>query len=271
MAGDDAEPVDELVRAAATLELVHQATLVHDDVLDDAMIRHNVPTLNEAYNAHTAVLLGDVMFSHALKLASDFPTVNVCRAVSKATRQVCSGEIAQTFQHRKPEVTIEDYYRVIDLKTAELFRVACELGAELAGYNESFVNAASVFGTQLGIAYQIFDDMADIHGDEATIGKTLGTDIIGGKFTLPMLFLLDEVDSDLKEALIQSIKNQTADVDQWAQLIAKHGIVEKVEEAFLEAIQKVERALAPFEAFPAYAPLKAISEYVQAQAKRLHA
>lgn len=267
--GADSQPLETLVKAAATLELVHQATLVHDDILDGATIRHNSPTLNEAYNAHTAVLLGDVLFSHALHLASQFDTVNVCRAVSQATRRVCAGEVAQTFQHRKPQVSLEDYYRVIDLKTAELFRVSCALGAELGGYNAGFTAAAAHFGRHMGIAYQIFDDLADLTGSESSIGKTLGTDLEGGKFTLPILLLLEKVDTSTRTKLLSAIQNGTPDIAQWASLIHKHEIPAIVEATFTAEIQKAENALAPFESLPAYAPLMSLSTYIRHQTEQL--
>lgn len=267
--GADAEPQSELIRAAAILELVHQATLVHDDILDGAKIRHNFPTLNQEYNTQVAVLLGDILFSHALKLASDFPTVKVCRAVSQATRRVCAGEVGQTFQHRSPAVTLEDYYRVIDLKTAELFRVSCELGAELSGYEPTYVKAAAVFGRHLGIAYQIFDDLADLTGKESTIGKTLGTDLENGKFTLPMLLLLDCVDTTLRNHLIQEVQSGKPVSQEWVDLIYTHKIPAKVEAAFNEEIQAAEQALTPYAHLAPFESLMGLSRFICQQLAQL--
>lgn len=259
----------ELVKAAAILELVHQATLVHDDVLDGATIRHNSPTLNEKYDAHTAVLLGDTLFSHALVLASEFPSGAVCRAVAQATRRVCAGEIAQTFQHRQPTVTLEDYYRVIELKTAELFRVSCELGASLSGQSEAFTQAAATFGRHLGIAYQIFDDLADLTGSEAQIGKTLGTDLESGKFTLPMLLLLERLPEQTRQDMLRELNAGNPELANWLNLMEMHQISEAVESAFLNEVQQAESAIEPFSGQVTVEHLRGLCEFIRAQARQL--
>lgn len=122
-----AEMPEEVIQAGAIVELVHLATLVHDDILDEADLRHRAETMVSRYGAHVAVLLGDALFAHALELAADYPDGSVCRAVARATRQVCSGEIAQTFARRDAVPSVESYLRMIDLKTAELFKVSAQL------------------------------------------------------------------------------------------------------------------------------------------------
>jgi octaprenyl-diphosphate synthase len=124
---------DDLVKAAAIVEMVHLATLVHDDILDGATLRHKAPTLVAKYGAHASVLLGDALFSEALRLAAQYPTTEVCRAVALATRRVCEGEITQTFRRGDDRISLELYYRMIELKTAELFRAACGLGRSGGG------------------------------------------------------------------------------------------------------------------------------------------
>src|SRR5882757_377998 len=115
---------DDLVRAAGVVEMVHLATLVHDDIMDGAEIRRSRQTAAREYGADAAVLLGDALFSQALFVAAQFPTPEICRLVSESTRKVCSGEIMQTMRRRDTGISLADYYRVIDLKTAELFRVS---------------------------------------------------------------------------------------------------------------------------------------------------
>jgi octaprenyl-diphosphate synthase len=183
----------ELVRVAAVVEMVHLATLVHDDIMDEAELRRSRRTASREYGATAAVLLGDALFAHALHLATQFPTTEVCAAVSESTRRVCAGEIVQTLRRRSTNITRGDYRRIVDLKTAELFRVSCFLGASLAGYPPEFVTDVSRFGRHLGIAYQIYDDLVDFFGEEQRIGKTLGTDLASGKLTLPLLVLLERL------------------------------------------------------------------------------
>jgi octaprenyl-diphosphate synthase len=208
---DDAAPrvvLPELVRVAAVVELVHLATLVHDDIMDEADVRRNRRTASREYGATAAVLLGDALFAHALHLATEFPTTEICAAVSESTRRVCAGEIVQTLRRGSTNITRADYQRIVDLKTAELFRVSCFLGARLAGFPADFVEAASRFGRHLGIAYQIYDDLVDFFGEEKRIGKTLGTDLASGKLTLPLLTLLERLPVAEASALASEITGE---------------------------------------------------------------
>lgn len=201
----DGVVTDALVRAAGVVEMVHLATLVHDDIMDAADLRRNRRTAAREFGPDAAVLLGDALFAQALSIAAQFPTTEVCRIVAESTRQVCSGEIMQTLRRRDTEITRAQYYRIIDLKTAELFRASCLLGAKLAGYPAEFVTAANDFGRHLGIAYQIYDDLVDFLGDEQRIGKTLGTDLASGKLTLPLMLLLERVPADERAQIISAL------------------------------------------------------------------
>jgi octaprenyl-diphosphate synthase len=185
----DGEVRADLVRVAAVVELVHLATLVHDDIMDEADVRRSRRTASRQYGATAAVLLGDALFAHALHLATQFPTTEICAAVSDSTRRVCAGEIVQTLRRGTTNITRADYHRIVELKTAELFRVSCFLGGRLAGFSPAYVEAVSRFGRHLGIAYQMYDDLVDFFGEERRIGKTLGTDLASGKLTLPLLVL----------------------------------------------------------------------------------
>ena len=123
----------------------------------------------------------------------NLPPRRFCAAVAESTRKVCAGEIVQTLRRHTTNITVADYRRIIDLKTAELFRVSCLLGSKLAGFPEAYVLAVGQFGRHLGIAYQIYDDLADFYGEEKRIGKTLGTDLASGKMTLPLLLLMEKI------------------------------------------------------------------------------
>ena len=198
----------ELIRVAAVVELVHLATLVHDDIMDDADVRRSRRTVSREYGATPAVLLGDALFAHALHLATQFPTTEICAAVSDSTRRVCAGEIVQTLRRRSTNITRADYLRIVELKTAELFRVSCFLGARLGDFPPEFVSAVSRFGRHLGIAYQMYDDLVDFFGEEKRIGKTLGTDLASGKVTLPILLLLERLPADDSAALASEIAGE---------------------------------------------------------------
>jgi octaprenyl-diphosphate synthase len=187
------EVAPDLVRVAAVVELIHLATLVHDDIMDNADVRRSRRTASREYGPTPAVLLGDALFAHGLHLATQFDTTEICAAVTESTRRVCAGEIVQTMRRRSTNISRADYQRIVELKTAELFRLSCFLGARLAGSEPAYVEAASRFGKHLGTAYQIYDDLADYFGEESRIGKTLGTDLATGKLTLPLLALLERL------------------------------------------------------------------------------
>jgi octaprenyl-diphosphate synthase len=203
-----AEIKPDLVRVAAVVELVHLATLVHDDIMDEADVRRSRRTASREYGATAAVLLGDALFAHALHLATQFPTTEICAAVSESTRRVCAGEIVQTLRRGTTNISRADYQRIVDLKTAELFRVSCFLGARLGGFAPAYVEAASRFGRHLGIAYQIYDDLVDFFGEEARIGKTLGTDLTSGKLTLPLITLRERLSAAEAAALVQELAGE---------------------------------------------------------------
>jgi octaprenyl-diphosphate synthase len=198
---------DDLVRVAGVVEMVHLATLVHDDIMDRADIRRNRRTAAREFGPDAAVLLGDALFSQALNVAAQFPTTEVCRLVSESTRKVCSGEIMQTLRRRDINITLAEYRRMIDLKTAELFRVSCFLGARISGSAAGFAEAADRFGHHLGIAYQIYDDLVDFVGEEQRIGKTLGTDLATGKLTLPLMLLLERVPAEERATIIAALRD----------------------------------------------------------------
>jgi octaprenyl-diphosphate synthase len=236
-------PDEPVVKAAAIVELVHLATLVHDDILDEADLRHRTQTAVARYDSHVAVLLGDALFAHALHLAADYPDVEVCRVVSRATRQVCSGEIAQTFARGQGVPDVSAYYRMIDLKTAELFTASAYLGGLLSGFAPAELQAARDFARHLGIAYQIYDDAADIFGRESQAGKTLGTDLATGKLTLPVLLWLESLEPSLRSVEATRLKNEDAAQMKLPERLLAAGTLSQVEAAFSSEINKAREAI----------------------------
>lgn len=203
--GATGEVTSAHVDLAVIIELIHLASLVHDDILDEAERRRGLPTLNARWGNGLSVLLGDSLFAHALELSTRFESANISRAIARATRDVCTGEIIQTQRRFDLQMAIEEYFRVIELKTATLFAVAAELGATLNDAPRAQVEALKEFGRRLGSAYQIYDDCIDVSGREQLAGKTLGSDLRKGKMTLPMLRLLRNAPSIEKERLSQLI------------------------------------------------------------------
>jgi octaprenyl-diphosphate synthase len=244
---DHPEPaLKDLIKVAAVVELVHLATLVHDDILDNASLRHGSATLSASHGAHRAVLLGDALFAHALKLAAEFPDTAVCRAVAEATRQVCSGEIAQTFTRGSADISLAAYRRIIDLKTAELFSVSAQLGAFIGTHNPEYATAAAQFARHLGIAYQIYDDLVDICASEQKVGKTLGTDLATGKLTLPLILLREKMDQPDFDTLLQSLHSCDSVNTVLEKFFSRYGIINATVAHFEKELAKADACLAPF-------------------------
>lgn len=185
---------DSHVTVAVIIEMVHLATLVHDDVMDEARIRRGRPTLAANWGNELSVLLGDCLFARALELAASFPTPEICRAVAASTNTVCAGEILQTQRRGRLDLSRPEYLKILSMKTGELFALACDLGAHLSGSTAKQRAALRQYGMSLGTAYQIFDDCLDLFGSERSAGKSLGTDLVKGKVTLPLLVLLERQD-----------------------------------------------------------------------------
>jgi octaprenyl-diphosphate synthase len=195
----------EHIDLAVIVELIHVATLVHDDIVDEAEWRRAQPTLNARWGNSLSVLLGDWLFAHALNLSARFDDVEVSRSIASAAREVCTGEIIQTQRRFDLHLGIDDYLRIIEMKTGSLFAVAAELGALLSKANPAMQEALRMFGQKFGTAYQIYDDCIDIAGTERLTGKTLGSDLRKGKLTLPVLMLLGGRNGTDKEHFSQLI------------------------------------------------------------------
>ncbi len=216
----------ELLKAGTILELVHVSTLVHDDLIDNSNLRRGTETIHSFAGEHTAVLLGDALFSFALELATEFPSNRVCRIVSKATRLTCSGEIKQTSARGDFSISLGEYLNFINLKTGELFKASCQLGALLGGRSDDDFRMVGRFGLSLGLCYQIYDDLLDAFGDLNSSGKTLGRDLDSGKVTLPLLLLFEKLNSSQKERLRLSLSNAGSfDQGSLAKLYLEHDIL----------------------------------------------
>jgi octaprenyl-diphosphate synthase len=242
---------ENLIKAAAIVEFVHVATLVHDDVLDDASIRRDRQTVYADRGATAAILLGDALFAHALEMASEFPENEVCRWVAAATRRTCSGEIQQSFLRGDFTLTSLRYRQIIEAKTAELFSVSCRLGSHVAGLDDATSALACDFGRRLGLAYQIYDDLADVFGREEDFGKSLGRDLAHGKVTLPTITLFSKLSkveaSKLHETLFNSGREPNPEIVlEMVDLMRKHGVDEECRELLDEELSAIGNTLSEF-------------------------
>jgi octaprenyl-diphosphate synthase len=261
---------DAHVRAAVIIEMVHLATLVHDDVIDEADIRRGRPTLAAKWSNEIAVLFGDCLFAHALKLAASFPTPEVCRAVAMATNTVCSGEILQIQHRRDFHFTREQYFKVLEMKTAELFALSCELSASLSGVSPERRLALRQFGLAFGTAYQVYDDCVDLFGSEAVAGKSLGTDLAKGKLTLPVLLLWERADAADRARLRELVEGwQAGSMQGVEELLAKHEALGASLEIIHQYLEAARQSLQPLPASSGRAGLLGLAEYLARQADGL--
>ena len=202
LAGKAAGGWTESIRDLAVIvELVHVASLVHDDVLDRAELRRSRATCNSKWGTELSVLLWDALFAHALQLATKLEDAEVARKIAEASRNLCEGEILQTQRRFDLKMSTTDYLHVVGLKTGALFRAAAEVPFLLHQAPVSRREAARSFGYQLGLAYQIYDDVLDLVGTCEESGKTLGTDLKKGKWTLPVLHALQTLPASESESL----------------------------------------------------------------------
>lgn len=257
---------DDVVTVAKVVELLHTATLVHDDVLDSASVRRRIETINHLSGVETAVLLGDYIYAKAFHMAVELPDPTAARWLAETVRVICQGEITQILHRFDYDWTEARYFQVIAEKTASLYAAACRLGGHYSvgdgAANEGRLRALEEYGLELGIAFQIVDDCLDLDGDEKVVGKSLGTDLSKGKLTLPMLYLLqrgDEMSKRLKDLLGTSEAEGLRRLR--AELPLEHAIAYAMEEA-QRRIAKAQASLSQLPPGPARDALHQLAGFV---------
>jgi octaprenyl-diphosphate synthase len=200
--------------------MIHTATLVHDDVLDEATMRRHTSTVNSHWGNQSSVLLGDYLFTHAFYLASTLDNTFACRTIGSATNVVCEGELRQIGNRGNYLLDEAEYLSIIEAKTAELCSCCCRLGAHYSGAEPHAVESLTRYGRSLGIAFQIADDLLDLQGDEATTGKSLGTDLAKQKPTLPLIFTVHRASLSERKQLITLLEQADHGQDVRAEIFS---------------------------------------------------
>jgi len=248
---------------AAVVEMIHTATLVHDDVLDDATTRRHVATVNARWNNETSVLLGDYLFTHAFHLAASLESARACRLIGHATNLVCEGELSQVHERGNLNLTEEQYFAIVEGKTAELCAVACHLGALYGGASPETVAACEQYGRWLGIAFQIADDVLDLSGTEAEMGKTLGSDLTKQKLTLPVIHLLTNVPDSEAARIREWLSEPTLESRGLLQeKLRQAGSLEYARDRALEYAAGARERLSVLPESPARSLLEEIADYI---------
>lgn len=191
----------ELVEAAAAMELIHIASLIHDDVLDEASLRHNKPTVNNRYGDDISIVLGDYVYSMAFQLIGRKGRGEVFSCVSEAIHAMCEGELIHVCQRRNLDLSERNYIVIAEKKTGSLFAASCLTGAIIGNHSKPVQTAMKEFGLNLGVAFQIVDDCRDVVSEAAELGKEPGQDVLAGDITLPLLALSDSVGQAEREEI----------------------------------------------------------------------
>jgi octaprenyl-diphosphate synthase len=256
------------VTLATVVEMVHMATLVHDDILDGAEVRRRGATINHLHGNEAAVLLGDYLISHAYHLCSSLDNQSYSRLIGHTTNVVCEGELTQNFNRRNWKLDEKTYFQIIYRKTAALTETCCRLGAMVSTRRAEWIEALASYGKQIGLAFQIVDDILDIVGNQKTVGKSLGTDIEKGKLTLPMIHFLKHAAPQHRELLIGLLESDEHDrVERVRQLVAPS---ESIAFARREAQRLVNLAIDALKILPPSEAREVLSEmahYVTAREK----
>jgi geranylgeranyl pyrophosphate synthase len=252
----DAEPA-RAVALAAAIEMLHTATLVHDDLIDGSLLRRGLPTLNAQWTPGATVLTGDFLFARAAALASETGSVRVMNVFARTLMIIVNGEINQMFVGRG-QASREGYFQRIYAKTASLFSIAAEAATVLGQADEHTVSAMRHFGREVGMAFQIVDDILDFTGDEARLGKPVGSDLRQGLFTLPVLYYLDKHPDDRDvAALLNGQSGEAERVDRVVRAVRDSGAIGQARD---EANAHIARAQASLATMPANEYRRALSE-----------
>jgi geranylgeranyl pyrophosphate synthase len=242
----DAAP-ERAVSLGAALEMLHTATLVHDDLIDGSLLRRGLPTLNAQWTPGATVLTGDFLFARAAELASETDSVRVMGVFARTLMIIVNGEINQMFVGRG-QAARADYLHRIYAKTASLFAAAAESGAILGEADDRSIAAMRVYGREIGMAFQVVDDILDFTGDQDRLGKPVGSDLRQGLFTLPVLCYLDRNPDDRDVAAL--LNGHSGDAERVARVVAAVRSSGAVDEALDEAREYVARAQAALALMP---------------------
>lgn len=233
---------------AATVEFIHTATLLHDDVVDESSLRRGRQTANALFGNAASVLVGDFLYSRAFQMMVSVERMRVLEVLADATNVIAEGEVLQLMNMHDPDISVEDYLRVIRYKTAKLFEASARIGAVLAGSDSPLEEACAAYGQALGTAFQIVDDLLDYEGTTAALGKNVGDDLREGKPTLPLLAAMSRGTPEERELIRHAIQNGEVErLDEIVAIVRRTGALDITREA---ARAEAERARAHISALP---------------------
>jgi octaprenyl-diphosphate synthase len=260
---------DTRLTLAGIIESIHTASLLHDDVVDGADIRRGKKPAHAIWGNQVVILVGDFLYSNALRLAVQQRSQRIMETLSEATTRMTEGELLQLSKTGDPDITEEDYLNIISAKTAALISAACRIGAILGSLPEGKENALAIFGNKVGMAFQMADDILDYMGDEGDLGKRLGKDLREGKITLPLILLLKAAEDAEKEVVRKVIQNDftKSGLGKVLKLFKKYRIIETSLGKARDLIADAKNHLSIFPDSPARSALFKIADYSLARNK----
>ena len=251
---------------ATVVEMVHMATLVHDDILDEAEVRRRGSTINRLEGNEAAVMLGDYLISHAYHLCSSLEDQTISRVIAETTNTVCEGELLQLANRNNWMLDEPTYFEIIRRKTARLCGACCRLSSFLSGGNDEITNCLYEYGEKVGIAFQIVDDLLDLMGREDTVGKTLGRDLEKGKLTLPLIRHLVTADPQARRRLLEVLEGPVppgpSQLDQIRDAVARGDAVDYARDWARRLVEQAKGALVHLSDTPARDLLARMAEAV---------
>ena len=260
------EPTERHLNLAAVMEMIHSATLVHDDVLDDASVRRHVATVNARWDNEASLLLGDLLFSRAFCLAAGTASMVACQLIARSAQIICEGEIRQKGRRGDFSLTEAEYLEILDAKTAELYACSCQLGAHFLEARAADVERLTQYGRYLGIAFQISDDLLDIAGNEAETGKSLGTDLAQQKPTLPVIRALELAHGDQRDYLLSLLRGQPpGQTEPLRRFLARCGALTYARNKGREFAERAIEQVATLPPSPAQQSLRKLGQFVVAR------
>lgn len=262
--GREQYPDDKLIKIASAIELIHMASLVHDDVIDHSPIRHSKPTVNSKWGEDVSVALGDYLYSVAFELAADCANPDLVSCVSSATKAMCEGELLQVCERGNLNLLKENYILIVKKKTATLFAASCQVGSLIFEGGRLYQDALKEYGLNFGIAFQIVDDHLDFMGDEKRLGKIPGQDIEVGEITLPLMNLFDSAPGGNSEELknLLALKRDKDFLSKIRSKIINSDAISKTKETVLSYISQAKEGIDPLSHSPYKKSLLDLADFV---------
>ena len=256
---------DRAVLYAAVVEFIHSATLVHDDIIDNAELRRGRLAVHSRWGNDITVLLGDYLYIKSMALALTHDELAIIRLLCDVTLRMIEGELYQLTKNGDPDLSEDEHFEIIRRKTAYLFSGCAKIGGMLAGQPEERVEALGQYGFALGMAFQVVDDLLDLTGTVASLGKPVGSDLREGKITLPVIALMNTGDEQARSLVRQIVTDRELPPERWqtlSGLLARHQTIEYARDRAVRFVQEARQHLAVFPPSPEREALMALPDYV---------